>query len=210
MKDDWVDKLPAALLALMVVVCCNPALSAQIEGAQARDAFSSEGSVTVNGKSTPYQVEHLPASSFPELPTAVAAELNRRGCLIPQTYEAHGPENVIHGSFKRPGEIDWAVLCSAHGTVSLLVFFDGAAANPEVLATAAETARLELNNASGKLEFDWGIDVASPEQVHEAQSEMRRRPARLDHDAVADSVIDGPTVYRFYAGNAWTNVETND
>jgi len=170
--------------------------------AQSLDAFSTSGTVTQNGQTHQYRVEHLPASSFPALPTAVAAELNRRECLIPQTYQAHGPENVIHGSFRQAGERDWAVLCSVHGTVSLLVFFAGEAESPTVLATAAETTRLELDNASGKLEFDWGIDVASPELVHEAQSDMRRRPPRLDHDSVADSVIDGVTTYHFYAGNA--------
>jgi len=147
------------------------------------------------------------------LPAAVAAELNRRGCLIPQTYEAHGPENVIHGSFKRAGEKDWAALCSVHGTVSLLVFFDGTEASPEVLLSAAETARLGPTPASGllgMLAFDWGIDVATPETVHEAQSQMRRRPARLDHDAIADANVDGPTIYRFYTGNAWKMIETSD
>jgi hypothetical protein len=210
MKDWQVSGVRAALVAFVVVLCCGPALKAQDPELQAIDAFSNSGTVTVNGKVTPYKVEHLPASSFPALPAAVAAELNRRRCLVPQTYEAHGPENVIHGSFKRPGEKDWAALCSVHGIVSLLVFFEGAADSPEILASAAETSRLELNNASGRLEFDWGIDVATPELVHEAQTQMRRRPAKADHDAIADSIIDGPIVYRFYAGNAWTTVETSD
>ena len=210
MKDCGGVGLRAALMALAVVVCCGAVLWAQGPELQAIDAFSNSGTVTVNGQARPYKVEHLPASSFPALPAAVAAELNRRGCLIPQTYEAHGPENVIHGNFRRSGEKDWAALCSVHGTVTLLVFFDGEATNPAVLATAAETERLEAHGASGVLGFDWGIDVASPELVHEAQAGMRHRPARLDHDAVADSMIDGVTVYHFYAGNAWTVVETSD
>ena len=74
--------------------------------AQSLDAFSTSGTVTQNGQAHQYRVEHLPASSFPALPTAVAAELNRRECLIPQTYQAHGPENVIHGSFRQAGERD--------------------------------------------------------------------------------------------------------
>jgi hypothetical protein len=204
------SRFAAVVLVSSTLTVLSVALKAQGPELQPIDAFSTSGQVTVNGQTRPYKVEHLPASSFPALPTAVAAELNRRGCLIPQTYEAHGPENVIHGSFKRPGEKDWAVLCSVHGTVYLLVFFDGAAASPEVLSTAAETSRLELSNASGKMEFDWGIDVATPELVHETQSEMRRRPAKADHDAIADSMIDGATVYRFYAGNGWTTVETSD
>jgi hypothetical protein len=202
-------RIAAVVLVSSTLTVFIAALKAQTSGA-AMDAFSSSGQVAVNGQTRPYKVDHLPASSFPALPAVVAAELNRRGCLIPQTYEAHGPENVIHGSFRRAGEKDWAVLCSVRGTVSLLVFFDGGEASPEVLATAAETSRLELNNRSGKLEFDWGIDVATPELVHEAQSQMQHRPARPNHDAIADSIIDGPTVYRFYAGNAWTSLETSD
>ncbi|MGP8251806.1 MAG: hypothetical protein ACLQHF_07205 [Terracidiphilus sp.] len=208
MSARW--RIAAAVIASSTLTVLSAALKAQIRESQVIDAFSTEGQITVNGQTRQYKVEHLPASSFPALPAAVAAELNRRGCLIPQTYEAHGPENVIRGSFRRAGENDWAALCSVHGTVSLLVFFEGAADSPAVLATAAETARLQLNNASGNMEFDWGIDVATPELVHEAQTEMRRRPARLDHDSVADSVIDGATVYHFYAGNAWTTVETRD
>lgn len=209
MSARW--RIAVAVIACSTwIVLSDSPLMAQGPELQAIDAFSTSGLVTVNGQSRPYKVEHLPASSFPALPAAIAAELNRRECLIPQTYQAHGPENVIHGSFRRAGEIDWAALCSAHGTVSLLVFFDGAADSPAVLATAAETSRLQLNNASGKLEFDWGIDVASPELVHEAQSQMRRRPPKPDHDAIADSIIDGAMVYHFYAGSSWTTVETSD
>jgi hypothetical protein len=184
--------------------------TAPIRELQSIDAFSSEGQVVVNGKQTPYLVRHLPASSFPALSAAVAEDLVQRGCLIPQTYEAHGPENVIHGSFSRAGSKEWAVLCSVRGPVSLLVFFQGAESSPTVLSTVAETARLEWNGASQKMEFDWGIDTATPELVHEAQSGMRRRPAKPDHDAIASSVVNGETVFRFYTGSAWTFVDTTD
>jgi hypothetical protein len=36
---------------------------------------------------------------------------------------------------------------------------------------------------------------------------MERRPPRLDHDALADSVVDRRTVYHFYAKSVWTLVE---
>ena len=62
--------------------------------------------------------------------------------MIPQTYEAHRPENVIHASLQRAGSSDWAVLCAAKGTVSLLVFFGSEPAAPMELASAQETERL--------------------------------------------------------------------
>jgi hypothetical protein len=172
--------------------------------------LNSSGQAVVDGRSTPYLIRHLPINAFPQLPTAVQDLLNRRHCLIPQTYEAHHPENVVHASLERHGSSDWAVLCSVNGTVSLLVSFSSSSADPMVLASAPETGRLQANGSSGVLGFNWGIDPASPDEVHQAQLGMRRIPPRLDHDALADSVIDQRTIYRLYSENTWIIVDTQD
>jgi len=169
--------------------------------------LTESGQIILAGRSTPYLIRHLPVSSFPELPAAVQDLLNRRGCLIPQTYEAHHPENVIHASLERPGSSDWAVLCSAQGTVSLLVYFSSAPAKLLVLAASPETERLQAHDPSGVLGFNWGIDPASPEQIRTAQIGLLHRPALVDHDALADSLVDHRTVYHFYAKSVWTLVE---
>jgi hypothetical protein len=168
------------------------------------------GQIQVNGRTTQYVIRHLPVSSFPQLPETVAKALLERGCLIPQTYQAHRPENVVQASLERPGSTDWALLCSANGTVSLLVFFGSTAAGeavvapPQVLASALETERLQLHGSvGGVLGFNWGIDPATPEHVHEAQAGMDKRPARVDHDALADTLVDHHTVYHFYTNGAW-------
>jgi hypothetical protein len=166
------------------------------------------GQVMVDGRATPYLIRHLPVNSFPELPAAIEEQLNERGCLIPQTYEAHQPENVVHASLERAGSSDWAVLCSLKGTVSLLVFLDGS--GPVVLASAPETERLQAHDPSGVLGFNWGIDPATPQQVHEAQSGMRPQPARLEHDALADSVVEQKTVYHYCRNRAWTVVDVGE
>jgi hypothetical protein len=177
---------------------------------QTRDPLVESGQIIVDGHPTPYVIRHLPVSSFPDLPPAVQLQLDRRGCLIPQTYEAHGPENVIHASLERPGSSDWALLCSAQGTVSLLVFFGDTSSQPSTLATAPETERLQSHDPSGVLGFNWGIDPATPEQVHDAQLPMRNPPPRLDHDALADTLVDRHTVYHFYLKSAWIVLEMLD
>ena len=70
------------------------------------------GHVWTDGHSAPYLIRRLPVSSFPDLPSEIAERLNERGCMIPQTYEAHRPENVIRASLQRAGSSDWAVLCA--------------------------------------------------------------------------------------------------
>jgi hypothetical protein len=210
-KSEW-------LLSCLLCACVGAAAQQQ---QTAPLQLTESGRVVVAGRSTPYLIRHLPVSSFPELPAAIVEVLNRRGCAIPQTYAAHHPENVIHASLARAGSTDWAVLCSVDRTVSLLVFFDGATSTgatgqsswqasgkPVELASAPEAQRLQPHDASGVLGFNWGIDPASPQQVHEAQIGLEHPPARLDHDALADAVVDRRTIYHFFAKNAWTVLET--
>ncbi|MGA3100325.1 MAG: hypothetical protein ABSD61_00550 [Terracidiphilus sp.] len=195
------------LLVLLLLFRCPPKLLPQDS---VSTPFNTSGSVVIDGQPTPYLIRHLPVSSFPELPAAIQGQLNLRGCLIPQTYEAHRPENVVHASLERPGSSDWAVLCSARGTVSLLVFFGSGSSQPTTLSSAPETERLQTHDPSGVLGFSWGIDPASPQQVHEGQLGMRHPSPRLDHDALADTLVDRHTVYHFYLKSAWIVLEMQD
>lgn len=192
----------AALLALVA----TPARAQSTQTPADLDPLqlTEAGHVAQGGQSVAYVVRRLPPSSFPNLPAGIAAELTRRGCMIPQTYEAHRPENVVHASLEVAGASDWAVLCSTKGTVSLLIFFASAPDRPTVLATAPVTERLQSYDASGVLGFNWGIDPASPLRVHEAQTGLVRRPPAPNHDALADSVIEHRTVYHFFTHGTWT------
>lgn len=190
------------------LVCLCTLASAQA-GINLAD-LNESGHIVIAGHSTPYLIRHLPPSSFPQLPAEIQTELNQRGCLIPQTYEAYGPENVIHGSFERAGSSDWAVLCSVHGTASLLVFFGSKPTHPYTLASEPETERLQANIATGVWGFNWGINSASPEDVQESQTRIFPPPPPLTHDAIADSVVEHSTIYHYYSNGAWTLVQTSN
>ncbi|MGA3132916.1 MAG: hypothetical protein ABSD59_19100 [Terracidiphilus sp.] len=193
-------------LTAPLLFCCLSLVRPQDPAA---DPLNESGRVIVAGRPTPYLIRHLPVNAFPQLPPAIQDALTRRGCQIPQTYEAHQPENIVNASLERHGSSDWAVLCSVDGKVSLLVFFSSGG-GPMVLATTAETDRLQAHGSTNVLGFNWAIDTASPETVHEAQLGMSRPPPRLDHDALADSIIDQKTIYRVYLKGAWTIVETRN
>lgn len=175
-------------------------------GAQLQ-SYNESGKTIVDGKSVSYLIRRLPVHSFPDLPDAVAQALTERGCLIPQTYSAHRPENVITASFDRPGSSDWAVLCSVHGTVELLVFFGRNPGKAMTLASVPELERIQRHDSTGVFGFDWGIDPFSPKQVREAQSASEHHSARVDHDALADTVISQKTVYHFYAHEQWSKLD---
>jgi hypothetical protein len=191
-------------LAFLLTLCSASANQPEADPQHLNES----GQVTVAGQTLPYLIRRLPISSFPDLPAHVADQLNQRQCLIPQSYEAHHPENVVRASLERAGSSDWAVLCSANGTVSLLVFFGSTPGKPAVLATTPEKERLQRHDSSGVLGFDWAIDPASPDDVHQAQSAMARKPPRLDHDALKDITLDRTPVYRFFSKGVWRLLDT--
>jgi hypothetical protein len=177
-------------------------------GSVTSDPLTKTGQIAIDGRMKSYVIHYLPPSSFPNLPGSIADLLSQRGCLIPQTYEAHHPENVVHASLERAGSQDWALLCSAKGMVSLMVFFASAPESPTILVVAPEAERLQVHGASQVLGFDWGIDPASPERVHDAQIGLDHRPPPPDHDAIANSVIDQRTAYYLYSKTGkWMQVE---
>ena len=184
--------------AFLTAILAAASLSAQ-------QPLITTGTANVNGFSYPYTIRHLPVSSFPELPAPLVAVLARRGCLIPQSYEAHHPENVIHGSFERPGSSDWAVLCLKDRVVALMIFLESAPDKPLTLATADDTFRLSSRPGSAELGFNWAIDTVPPERVRQAQKDLNR-PQRADHDAIADSVLEQRTVYRYFSNGSWTQL----
>jgi hypothetical protein len=199
------------ILAASLAMSALSAVAQSAEPAAGQTAHLTEkGEVTIAGRTVAYLIRRLPVSSFPELPAVVADSLTQRGCSIPQTYQAHRPENVVHASFEQPGSSDWAVLCASEGAVSLLVFFESDLEHPEVLTTSPEKQRLQVHDLTGVMGFNWGIDPASPRQVREAQAAMAHRPTVPDHDALADTILEKGTIYHFYAKKAWTTLEMTE
>ena len=202
MKQERFLLLPAAFLVLLVAAYPQTDLTA---------GTLTRGKLYVSGHEIPFVIRRLPVSSFPELPEKIAAQLETLGCMIPQTFQAHRPENVVRGSLERAGSSDWAVLCSAEGTVKLMVFFESSPTSPITLASEKELARLETHDPSGVMGFAWGIDPVSPSQVHDAQSGLKRNhPSKLDHDALADVFVERTVVFHFFSKNAWRVIEPGD
>jgi hypothetical protein len=168
------------------------------------DTLVSSGEILWHGQMVTYRIRYLPVASFPELPLAIAGALSDLGCLIPQTYEAHRPENVVRGNFEAAGSADWALLCSRNRRVTLLVFFGSRPGHYTQLAEFAETGRLQAYPGSQVLGFNWGVDRATPGAVRDAQSGMTPRPGLLDHDAVEDSEVDQRSIYHYFANGSWT------
>jgi hypothetical protein len=148
------------------------------------------------------RIVRLPPTAFPELPGGVIHELERRGCTIPQEAFSKGRNNVIRGQFAKPGQTDWAVLCSVKGVSAILVFWNGSRKDP------AEIARLEDRNYlqgidENRIGFSRGIGVAGSDFIMRHYNAYGgTKPPPLDHQGINDAFLEkASVVWYFYAGN---------
>jgi len=155
-----------------------------------------------------YKIRMLPLSSFPGLPSTIVSGLNEQHCLIPQTFEARRPENVIHGEFEKRGSSDWAMLCSHDGSTKLLVFFSGAFDKPTTLAEWKDTDRMSSEKPSDDLGSAWGINTIPPDGMAHTPSVHRHGP--FDHDGIEDDYLEHSSIVHYYRNGNWLALEGNN
>lgn len=160
---------------------------------------------TPGGSVIAYRIRLLPLASFPDLPVAVNAQLARRSCMIPQTFEAKEPENVIHGALRSAGSNDWATLCSAAGSSTLYVFFAGQYDSPISLRTQPDTAWLGAEPGSSVFSSAWGIALR---RSSELRASPHLRPlASPDHDGIEDARLERSVTVHYFQNGKWILLE---
>lgn len=179
---------PAALPLLLLLLFCSALAQSGEQVETGRLPQPGSGSLL-------YRIRLLPAASFPDLPAAVREQLRSRACLVPQSYEAHQPENVIHGAFERAGASDWAVLCTHNQTTTLLVFFGSDLAKPAAIERRPDSDWIATNGERA-LGFAWAIDTVRAAQIP--------GDARYDHDAIRSSFLEQRSTLHYYGNGSWT------
>jgi hypothetical protein len=111
------------------------------------------------------EIKRLRPSAFRDLPTAVQADLTRRGCTIPQPFTAKTPENVISGAFTRRGQTDWAVLCSINGASSILVFRAASTRMVASMSRLPDFTFLQVVDGNGGVGFSRAISRADDKHI---------------------------------------------
>ena len=142
----------------------------------------------------------LRPSAIASIPSILQAELQRRGCTIPQAFTGGPPHNVIRGHF-RTGKIDWAVLCSRNRTSSILVFWSGLPTGASVLASRRDADYLQVTGP-GRIGFSRMISVASPAHI--------RKPPPLDHDGIDDAFVEKASVVWYFHRGLWLRLAGAD
>jgi len=154
------------------------------------------------------QIARLKPSAFPGLPAAVRDELERRGCLIPQTHSAKGPENVISGKFWDGSSGDWAVLCSREGSSSVLVFRNGSPQSVVELDPRDDAAMVQTIGSKRELGYSRRITTAAPDRIRRRKDNRKLGP--FGHDGIEDAFIEKGSVIHYLRDGKWGELRGAD
>jgi hypothetical protein len=138
------------------------------------------------------------------LPKAIRAALVARGCQVPQSFTRPRPHNVIAGHFARPGQQDWAVLCSHKGSSSILIFWGQTGpAGPTEINRAADASFLQ-GIGPGRIGYSRIVRVAGPARIRKyAAASGGPLPATLDHDGVEDAFAEKTSTVAYFEEGRW-------
>jgi TonB family protein len=164
----------------------------------------------------------LPPSSFPELPAAFRADLERRGCMIPQRPEVREPNNVVRGEFARKHQIDWAALCAKGDETAIIVYWGKpTACSAEVGSSSAAEGEYFSGDGQGNAAFLRSIGQVGRRQIVESLrpteaggSKWVTKPPEypaLDHlGIVDDGFLRGYVSYVHYCSHGhWFKLESD-
>jgi len=156
------------------------------------------------------QVVRLSPAAFPELPKNLIAELQRRGCSIPQPPMMDGRQNVIKGQFAKPGQTDWAVLCSVGRVSSILVFWNASAINPSRLAETKDIDRLQGGGGDRMVYSRLITPVGRAYIVEHYRAFGGLQPSPIDHQGINDSFVGKASVVDYLYRGKWLELQGAD
>ena len=141
------------------------------------------------------QFPRLAPSAFRELPRSVSVDLEKRGCVVPQTYTSTTPHNVVSGYFEGGKQKDWAVLCSDGKNSAVLVYWGGSTENVSALDSMPDKNSMQ-NIGNGKEGYSRRIKVVPPDKI------KKKNPlAQVSHDGLEIAFIEkGSTIHYFDKG----------
>jgi hypothetical protein len=152
----------------------------------------------------------LSPSAFPKLPKNILADLKRRGCLIPQVPPAKQPHNIIKGEFAKTGQTDWAILCSIGGVSSILVYWNGSAANPGRIEETEDIGRLQDSGANGIV---YSREIAPVDRAYILQHYQAyggTKPPPIDHQGINDAFVEKGSVVLYFYRQEWLRLTGAD
>jgi hypothetical protein len=147
-------------------------------------------------------IRRLAPVSFTKAPPAVVDALENRRCLVPQSAGDSLPHNVIKGSFSRPGQTDWAALCSRAHASAIVIIWGAPSGCPDEMEIREDRTFL-VKGADGKIRFERTIQTISAKRIKALYDRYGGNPPPpLDHEGISD-VFGREGVVRYCYDGKW-------
>ena len=156
-------------------------------------------------------IVRLSPTAFPELPANLVQELQRRGCTIPQeAYSKTKPNNLIKGEFAKPGQRDWAVLCSVNRSTTLLAFRNDRDTNPDTVNTSDDRSYLQ-GREGGEISYSREITAAGRDFIlRHYRAYGGPEPPPIDHQGIDDAFVGKASVTWYFHRGKWLRLQGAD
>lgn len=148
--------------------------------------------------------------SFPELPENISAYLKSEEYTIPQAYLTLGAHNVIKGSFRSVGQIDWAVLASKNLESSILFFWNGSLDKVTSIAKHPDKEYLQ-KMSNGAIVFSRSIEVIGRKMILEQIKKLGQNKSRIkEHSGINDRFQGNTSSIHYLSDDEWYNFQGAD
>lgn len=160
---------------------------------------------------SPDSVRRLTPAAFPKLPVTIRHDLERRGCLVPQPYEARTPSNVIHGAFTVAKASEWAILCSLRDTSQILIYrlpTRGSAGVVDSLQRSADVVWMQ-GIGNSRWGFSRLLRLLPLRRIRAWRHDVEGHaiPPPIDHDAIEQAFIEkAAEAFYYVAGRLYRRV----
>jgi hypothetical protein len=156
------------------------------------------------------RIVRLSPAAVRGLPPNLVKELERRGCTIPQETVTKKSNNVIKGQFARPGQTDWAILCSVKGVSTILVFWNGSEKNPAAIAPMEDRIYIQAFKKS-QFWYSRGISPVRRDFItHHHDAYGGPKPPPIDHQGIDDRFVGKASVVWYYYDGRWLRLAGAD
>ncbi len=140
-------------------------------------------------------------------------ELERRSCRIPQLGPAFGAQrsNVVSGQFARPGQHDWAVLCSRADSSRVLLFWDGRADDVKAWEPALDAGWLQSMGPGG-IQYSRYVAVADSASIVSLAREYGGPlpPGPITHDGLEVGFAEKASSIAYWFNGRWYALQGPD
>ena len=156
------------------------------------------------------EIKRLPPATFKEVPGEIVQQLKARGCTVPQSFVELRPHNVIRGRYARPGQTDWAALCSKEGKSSIVVFWGKPTACPAELAAAEDKGFLQ-GIGGDRIGYSRLLSAVGRAFILEHnQAHGGPKPPPIDHDGIDDAFAEKASTVQYCYQGKWLTLTGSD